>query len=848
MADFYASKTDDIEKRELFHEKTARELAGECMVLLQNDGTLPLRNLRKVALFGNGARATVKGGTGSGDVNTRKNVSVEQGLYGAGVHLTTEAWLNRQEEAVRRKKEEHLAWTLAESERTGSPAFIVQFEHPFSAGAPEKITEEDCQAADCDTAVYVLSRNSGECADRKNEPGDYRLFAEEKENIACIAKHFAKTVVLLNIGGLIDLKEICEIPGVNSILLMTQLGNIGGDAVADVLLGKVTPSGKTTDTWAEKYLDYPSSAEFSHNGDVLEQFYREGIYVGYRYFDSFGVKVRVPFGFGLSYTTFAVCPNTLKVFGTEASVEVCVKNTGTKFAGKEVVQLYISAPQGRLAKPYQELKAYRKTRLLTPGEEEKVTLTFCLTSLASYSEEAAAWILEKGDYLVRIGNSSQNTKTAGVIRVPDTVICEQLQNFFPLDASLQEINAKKQNEETQAEDGVVVELSPRAIATKTAVYQTERKPFAASKQKFLTAADIRAGKATVEELTAQLTVEEMAELCVGTSRVGGSVIATASKQVPGAAGDTAAVLEKDRGIRGAILADGPAGLRLQAHFKAATDGTILPGGEGMGDDIAPFDPELTKDGTDYYQYCTAIPIGWALAQSWNTDLVERAGDMVGSEMEQFGVDIWLAPAMNIHRNPLCGRNFEYYSEDPYISGTMAAAITRGVQKHKGKGTCIKHFAANNQEENRYFVNEHISERALREIYLKGFEIAVRTTQPLSVMTSYNLINGLHASNRRDLIQHVLRDEWGFEGVVMTDWYTSQDVPEITGKYHSPYPISASTGCIYAGNDVQMPGCEQNLEDIIAAVKSGKEKDGYKITLADLQQCTANVIRLALKVL
>jgi beta-glucosidase len=296
-----------------------------------------------------------------------------------------------------------------------------------------------------------------------------------------------------------------------------------------------------------------------------------------------------------------------------------------------------------------------------------------------------------------------------------------------------------------------------------------------------------------------------------------------------------------------ILADGPAGLRLQPHFKTTKDGTLIKGGSIMGDVIEPFETDLKDDELDdYYQYCTAIPIGWALAQSWNEELVAQAGDMVGSEMEQFNVDLWLAPAMNIHRNPLCGRNFEYYSEEPLVAGKIAAAMTKGVQKHPGKGTTIKHFAVNNQEDNRYFVNAHVSERALREIYLKGFEITVKESQPLSIMTSYNLLNGIHTANNYDLIQGMARDEWGFEGTVMTDWFTSQDMPMLTGKFKPKYPISASTGCIYAGNDIQMPGCQKNVDDIVEAVNSGKEIDGYTITLADLQYNAANVIRVVAK--
>ena len=372
--------------------------------------------------------------------------------------------------------------------------------------------------------------------------------------------------------------------------------------------------------------------------------------------------------------------------------------------------------------------------------------------------------------------------------------------------------------------------------------------FRSDKTEKLTMEDILAGKCTVEELVSQLSVEELAEFCVGTLRAGeGTVVGNASATVPGAAGDTTALLAKERGIKNMIFADGPAGLRLQPHFKTKKDGTLLPGGSILGDSFVPFDASVKEEETDdYYQYCTAIPIGWSLAQSWNPELLQEAGDMVGAEMEEFHVDLWLAPAQNIHRNPLCGRNFEYYSEDPLVSGKAAAAITKGVQAHPGKGTTIKHFAANNQEDNRYFTNSHISERALREIYLKGFEIAVKESRPFSIMTSYNLLNGIHTANSHDLLQAAARDEWGFDGVVMTDWFTSQEMPQITGGHPAAYPISASTGCIYAGNDIQMPGCKKNVDDIVEAVKSGKALDGYRITLADLQFNAANVIRAVAK--
>lgn len=855
MSEIYASKSKEVEQREIDHMNISRELAGECMVLLENDGALPLKETGKIALFGNGVRRTVKGGTGSGDVNSRSIVNVEEGFKNAGFTVTSGSWLDKQGEMLDKSKGEYLEWVKAEAKKSSRSEFIIQFDHPYSAPAPVLITEEDCKEADTDVAVYVIARNSGEGSDRYNREGDYLLFAEEKKNLEMVAAHFKKTIVILNIGGVMELSVVKAIPGINAILLMGQLGNIGGDALADVVTGKVNPSGKTVDTWAKNYMDYPSSAKFSHNGSVHDEEYEDGIYVGYRYFDSFGVEPEYCFGFGRSYTDFSLQIDGAEAAGDRVQVRATVQNTGSVYAGKEVVQIYYSAPQGRMDKPYQELAAYHKTSLLKPGESEAMILTFAIKEMASYSEADAAWVLEKGDYVIRVGSSAGNTEVAAVLTLAEEVKTQIGKNLFPLDIQLKEIKpdttaAKTAYEKNSEGLGRVYHgsIQSSCIKAEHMVYQGKREEYKTDREKKLTVQDVKNGDCTVEELVAQLTVEEMADMCVGTLRAGeGNVVGNASYTVPGAAGDTSSILKVSRGIKNMILADGPAGLRLQPHFKTTKEGKLLPGGSVMGDSFEPFDPDINEDEVDnYYQYCTAIPIGWSLAQSWNTELAEWAGDMIGAEMEQFGVDLWLAPAMNIHRNPLCGRNFEYYSEDPLVSGKIAAAITIGVQKHKGKGTTIKHFAVNNQEDNRYFVNAHVSERALREIYLKGFEIAVKESQPLSIMTSYNLLNGIHTANSYDLLQAMARDEWGFDGTVMTDWFTSQDMPEITGKFQPRYPISSSVGCIYAGNDIQMPGCWKNVDDIVEAVKTGREMDGFRITLADLQFNTANIIRVVLK--
>lgn len=849
MSKFYAPQTSEMSARERDHLKLARRIANECVVLLENDGTLPLRAGGEIALYGNGAENTIKGGTGSGDVNTRTKTDIAQGLEESGYVITTKNWIGRQAQKREKEKKAYLDWIHQESKRQGGAELLIAFSNPFREIAPGEITREDMDATDMDTAVYVISRNSGEGSDRWHQRGDYLLYEEEKEQLKLLGKMYDKLVLVLNVGGIIDMTEIRSIEGINAVILMTQLGNVGGLVLADILTGRVTPSGKLTDTWAKDYRDYPSSAEFSHNDEnVTDEYYKEGIYVGYRYFDTFGVEPAYCFGYGKSYAEFEIKTESVSVRDRKVYLTVKVKNCSEKYAGQEVVQVYYSAPRGDLHKPWQELAAFAKTGLLAPGDAEELELSFRVEEMASYCEACASWILEPGRYILRVGNSSRDTEAVAIVELDRQVQTEQLRNLFAEEEKLEEIQPSADCREEHMEEPVCqIRISAGDFETKTVSYQGKREEYRTSHTEQLTLDDVKTGKCTLEELTAQLSVEELAEFCVGTLRAeGGSVVGNASLTVPGAAGDTSQAAWTSRKIPGMILADGPAGLRLQPVFKTTKEGKLLPGGSVMGDLIEPFDPDLREEEVDtYYQYCTAIPIGWALAQSWNTALLEEAGYMVGTEMELFGVDLWLAPALNIHRNPLCGRNFEYYSEDPYVSGKMAAAITNGVQRHPGRGTTIKHFAANNQEDNRYFTNSHISERALREIYLKGFEIAVKDSQPMSIMSSYNLVNGIHTANSYDLLQSAARDEWGFQGTVMTDWFTSQNAPGLTGETDK-YPISSSVGCIHAGNDLQMPGCRQNVDDIVKAVKEGTEIDGYRITLADLQFCAANVIRTALK--
>lgn len=812
MEHFFGLKTNKVTPLERENQQAVRQLAGECMVLLENDGALPLGGSeRKVVLYGNGVRHTVKGGTGSGDVNTRENINVEQGLIDAGFDILNKEWLDSFDAELARAEKEYMESVEKEMEERGVPVHMVLFERPFEDPQTPPITKKE----ETETAIYVLSRNSGEGKDREYRKGDYLLTDREVQNLKFLAENYEKTVLLLNIGGVIDTAAIKGIRGLNAVVLMGQLGNIGGLIVGDVLTGKTYPSGRLTDTWAKDYYDYPSSKTFSHNnGNVDDEYYTEDIFVGYRYFDTHKIEPSYCFGYGKSYTQFEIKTEKLSVenAGEDKMIllEAAVTNTGERFAGREVVQVYYSAPEGELEKPYQELAAFKKTRLLKPGETEKLTVAFKFSDMASYSTKDAAWVLEPGEYIIRVGADSAHTDAAGTVNVEKKTVTGQLTN----------------------------RLADNDKNYKVRPVLRDRNP-----QKFLTLKDVKDGKATVEELAAQLTAEEMAQLTVGIERRadnGTQVVGNAANLVPGAAGETSSVLLKTRGIFPLILADGPAGLRLQPHFKTTKDGEILPGGEVFGMNRMPFPEDTPDTAIDYYQYCTAIPIATTLAQSWDMGLVEKMGEIVGKEMKQFHIHLWLAPGMNIHRNPLCGRNFEYYSEDPLLSGKCAAADTRGVQSLGGQGTTIKHFAANNQEDNRMFTNAHISERALREIYLKGFEIAVKEAKPYSIMTSYNLINGVHAANNYDLLQAVARDEWGFDGVIMTDWCTSQDTSYM-GLTSDKYPWSSSEWCIKAGNDLQMPGCGENVEDIVNGVKSGEV-----ITLGDLQFCVCNLLRVMVR--
>ncbi len=848
MSKFLAPTSPEITEREIRHQAQVRAIAGDCMVLLENDGTLPLKQKGRIALYGNGARATVKGGTGSGDVYVRETIPVEEGLRREGFTVTTGSWLNRQDRAAEEERKAYEQAAIDAAIAAGQPeeaARMMMILNPLTPKALAEITEEDVHASGTDTAVFVLSRNSGEGKDRNAEPGDYELSEAEVRNLRFLAEQYEKLVVLLNVGGVIDTKPLREIPGINAVVLTGQRGNMTGLTIAALLTGKTVPSGKLTDTWAENYTDYPSSPTFSHNdGNVSDEYYTEGIFVGYRYFDTFGFKPAYEFGFGRSYTSFSLEETEVKVDGTDILIRLRVRNTGSEYAGREVAQVYVSAPAGNIPKPWQELRGFAKTRLLQPGEKEDLRIRLHAASLASFCPDGSAWMLEAGDYILRAGNSSRNTRIAAVIHLPEAVITEKVQSLFQdPDPSLKEIMPPQitcASPEETAEIASVprLTLDPAAFVPKENHYFPLPEAMTKKPDRLIPFADVAGGKAELNDFIAQLSDEELAYLMVGNSvdNVGfNSVLGAAAKTLPGAAGETTGKLEPKYGLQQMALCAGPAGLRLTPEYIEKPDGTAV----GLGGMSYGGNPN--EEGIRHYQYLTAIPIAMTLASSWDLDLIASMGDLVGSEMEAFGATLWLAPGMNIHRNPLCGRNFEYYSEDPLLAGKCAAADTLGVQKHPGYGTTVKHFLANNQEDNRMFTNSHISERTIREIYARNFQIVVEESQPMSLMTSYNLVNGVHSANNEDSVTRLLRDEWGFRGMVMTDWLTTSDLSaQLATGVSLKYEKSDAALCVKAQNDLIEPGEKADFERILAGLKEGM------ITRVHLERNARNILTLMLR--
>ena len=807
-----ASYSAEPNQRELDNLQVAYQAACEGMVLLKNDGTLPLKT-RKIALYGPGASMTIKGGTGSGEVNERHSVTVLEGLENRGFEITTRKWIGDFETEYASR------WAAYQEEKRKRINVLKLKEimqmlfDDFQAPIGRPVTQEDVDCSGTDTCIYVLSRQAGEGVDRKAEKGDLYLTDQEEETIRFCAEKYPHFVLVFNCGSAMDMSFADRIDGINAILYISQPGTEGGHAFADVVSGAVTPSGRLADTWARRYTDVPFAEEYSYlNGDLANEYYKEGIYVGYRYFDSFDVEPAYPFGFGLGYTMFNLYSAGVSADGTHVTVKANVTNAGDTYSGKDVAQLYISAPSGKVNKEYQSLAAFGKTKLLAPGESEILELSFDLKDLASFRESDASYVLEAGEYILRLGHHSRVTVPVGVLTLDSEVTVSKHDHICPLQTSIEELTAPARAAEELNPGLPRIPIDPAAIETITYTYGQPEE----------------CSDGRVQKLMSDLTRSDMAEVVVGIGMFGGKTRFT----LPGAVGNTTSKLW-EKGLANVTLCDGPAGLRIQKRSTVDKKGNVkavelaLSIFEYLPNFFKKFlkgDPE--KD-TLIYQHTTAFPVTNALAQSWNPELLYQVGSAIYREMKEYGCTYWLAPAVNIHRNPLCGRNFEYYSEDPRLAGILAAAMTRGVQQEEGYYVTVKHFACNNQEENRNHVSSNLSERALREIYLRPFELAVRIGGAKGIMTSYNKVNGVYAPNSYDLCTKVLRNEWGFDGVVMTDWYS-------TGSDKADTAL-----CIRAGNDLIMPGGAGFKAEILRAVKTGKIRE------ADLRRCCSNVVKAIL---
>ncbi len=781
----------------LGHIGLSKEAAKEGMVLLKNRGDiLPLKKGTRVALFGKATFDYVKGGGGSGDVTVAYIRNLYEGLK-----------MQKDVVSIFEPLCDYYRKDVERQYAQGSvPGMTIEPE------VPQELLDE--AKAYADTAVISICRFSGEGWDRKSivdtdnknmgegeldmavrsskifANGDFCLSAQEAAMVETVKKNFSKVVVVMNVGGMVDTSWFVREDAIGAVLMAWQGGLEGGLAAAELLVGKGNPSGKLSDTFAQTLEDYPSTGDFHESRDYVN--YTEDIYVGYRYFETVpgaDQKVNYPFGFGLSYTTFQTDVLSAEEKEGQVRIQVEITNTGSR-DGKEVVQVYFEAPQGRLGKPKRQLIAFAKTRSLRPGESQRLYLSFEIRDMASYDDtgkvQKAAYVLEKGDYFFHVGTSVRDTvRLDYVYQVKGDTVTEQLESRLTpselprrmlSDGSYEEVPQREGNDpnanelERMPEDmmeGYVPAVRPRDR------YQLWREPYKKGTHIFKEVAE---GKLTPEEFLAQLTDEETAQLLGGQPNTG--VANTFGYgNLP------------EYGVPSVMTADGPAGLRIAPECGVTT---------------------------------TCWPCSTLLACSWNPEIVEAVGLAGGAEVKENNIAVWLTPAVNIHRSPLCGRNFEYYSEDPYLAGKLASAMVRGIQANH-IGATVKHFALNNKETNRKNSDSRVSERAAREIYLKAFEIIVREARPWSIMTSYNIINGHRASENADLLEGILRGEWGFDGCITTDWWTC-------GEHYKE---------VKAGNDIKM-GCGYP-ERLLEALEKGC------LTRKEMDACALRVLKLILKI-
>lgn len=712
------------------HITLSRMAAAEGMILLKNeDKVLPIKHGSKVALFGKASIDYVKGGGGSGNTN----VAYVRNLY--------QAMLEKEQQGKIRLftplcdfYQENVAAQYAKGVWAGKT------EEP---DVPQDLLEQ--AVMECDTAIISICRFSSEASDRKGEPndGDFYLSLQEQKLVEEVTSRFHRIVVVLNVGGMVDSSWFHKEAKIQSVLLGWQGGMEGASAEADILCGDVNPSGKLTDTFASCFDDYPSSYNFNESDDYV--CYTDDIFVGYRYFETIpgaAEKVNYPFGFGLSYTTFDIkCKEACEDHG-QVHIKVEVTNTGD-VPGKEVVQVYTRPYGCRLDMPKIELRAFAKTRLLAIGESDILELAFTIEDMTAYDEKLAAYVLQKGSYAVLLGNSVRNTKEVYRIEVAEERTVRQVINRCvpkKLPCRLRADGTYEQLETGEYEPVYDTSGWPQRMHL-NAEHILPNMSDTPTDESRIMMGSVLAGDVSLDDFIAGLTDDELVTLVGGTPSRG----AASTRGFGGL---------DHLGLPAVMTADGPAGLRIRADRGVKT---------------------------------TAWPVAILLASSWDTELLHTIGAAGAREVKENNIGIWLTPAINIHRTPLCGRNFEYYSEDPLVSGKLAAAMVHGIQS-QNISACVKHFSVNNKETNRKYSDSRVSERALREIYLKAFETVVNEGQVWCVMTAYNLLNGTYTSENKEMIDGILREEWGYDGLVVSDW------DNMAEQYREHL----------AGNDVRMP--------------------------------------------
>ncbi len=752
-----------------------RKAGAEGTVMLRNDGVLPLKKDESVAIFGRVQYDYMYVGYGSGgDVIKPYTVNLNQGIKNAGGKLN-ETIDNLYAQWCKKNPPDHGFWAHW-------PHFYEEM--PIETSVIEKAAQE----SSC--AIVVIGRSAGEDRENYLTKGSYLLTDDEASLIKRVSAAFNKIIIVLNIGSIMDMgweKEL--LTGKSAILLPYQGGMESGNAVADIIYGNTTPSGKLTDTIADRYESYPCAKYFGEK--EYNNFY-EDIYVGYRYFETLAKdKVLYPFGFGLSYTSFSVSLTEASYGDGFVNIKATVKNIG-KASGKEVLQLYCEAPQGELGKASRVLCDFRKTAELTPNEEFSTEFNIPYYTFASFDDSGKtgnknSYILENGEYNFYLGTNVRSAEKVLSFEIEENILIQQLT----------EASAPKQAFKIISKNGEEDAVTTSTIDLKAEILNNLPEAYTYTGDCGIAVKDVADGKKSIENFIAQLTTKELEAISRGDYTMDSAL---GNK---GNAGAMCGVLPslRDKGIKPVITTDGPSGIRIRSC-------------------------------------CSLLPIGTALASMWNTELLEEVYTKIGEEMREKGSDILLAPGMNIHRSPLCGRNFEYFSEDPLLTGKTAAAVVKGVQK-SGVGACPKHFAVNSQETNRNKTDSRLSQRALREIYLKGFEICIKEAKPYTIMTSYNKINGVWGHYNYDLCTKILRKEWGFKGLVMTDWWMqSSKSPEFPHMCDNAYRVRA-------GVDVLMPGGNRagKRKPDKTLLKTYGKKEG--ITLGEMQQTAKRAVELAM---